>query len=72
MRTAALILGIVLLLAGGLISAGLIEYETQETVAKLGPLEMTTTQQRQPAPLLGYLLLGGGVLALVVGLTRRK
>lgn len=72
MRTPALILGLVLLVVGGLISAGVLSFDRQETLAKLGPLEITATQQKKPAPLLGYGLLGLGALLIAVGLTAKK
>lgn len=72
MRTPALIVGILLLVVGGLISAGVLSFDKQETVAKLGPLEITTTDQKKPAPVVGYLLLGVGALVLIVGLAGKK
>ena len=72
MRTPALIFGLVLLLVGGLIAAGVFSFTKQETVAKLGPMEITTTEQKKPAPVLGYVLLGAGALVLVLGFTSRK
>ena len=72
MRTPALIFGLVLLLVGGLIAAGIFSFTQQETVAKLGPMEITTTEQKKPAPVLGYVLLGAGALVLVLGFTSRK
>lgn len=72
MRIPALVIGLLLLIAGGLISAGVISFEKEETVAKLGPLEMTTTEQKKPAPVIGYVLLGAGALALVVGLVSKR
>ena len=72
MRTPALIAGILMLIAGGLISAGVVSFPQQEIVAKLGPLEVTTTAQKKPAPLLGYVLLGVGAMLVVVGLRAKK
>ncbi|WP_428421205.1 hypothetical protein [Methylibium sp.] len=72
MRTPALIVGILLLIVGGLISTGVLSFDRQETVAKLGPLEITTTDQKKPAPVVGYLLLGVGALVLIVGLAGKK
>lgn len=72
MRTPALILGFLLLIAGGLIAAGIFSFSKTETVAKLGPMEITTTQQKKPAPVLGYVLLGAGVLVLAFGFASRK
>jgi hypothetical protein len=72
MRTPALIVGILLLIAGALISAGVIRFDKQETVAKLGSLEITSTQEKKPAPVLGYVLLGAGALLVVVALVAKR
>lgn len=72
MRTPALIVGILLLVAGGLISAGVLSFDKEETVAKLGSVEITSTDTKKPAPVLGYALLGIGALVLVVGLASKK
>jgi hypothetical protein len=72
MRTPALVIGILLLIVGGLISAGVLSFDKTETVAKLGPLEVQSTQQKKPAPVIGYVLLGAGALLLVVGFTAKK
>lgn len=72
MRTPALVIGILLLVAGGLISAGIVSIDKQETVAKIGPLEVTTTEQKKPAPMVGYVLLGLGALLVVAGIAAKK
>lgn len=72
MRTLAFVVGALLLVAGGLMASGLLSFTQQETVAKIGPLEVTTTQQKKPDATLGYVLLGAGVVLLVFGATRRK
>lgn len=72
MRILALIAGVILLVVGALISAGVLSFDQQETVAKLGPIELTSTEEKRPEPLVGYGLLGAGALLLVVGLVTRK
>lgn len=72
MRTPAFVIGILLLVAGGLISAGVLSFDKTETLAKLGPLEVKSTEQKKPAPLLGYVLLGAGALLVVVGFAAKK
>jgi len=72
MRTPSLIIGILLLIVGGLISAGVFSLTQEKTVAKLGPMEITATQQKKPAPIIGYVLLGAGALVLVFGLAAKK
>lgn len=72
MRIPALIIGFLLLIAGSLIALGVVSFSEKETVAKLGPMELTTTTQSKPAPVLGYVLLGAGTLVLVLGFASRK
>lgn len=72
MRTPALVIGIILLVAGGLISAGVISFQKEEQVAQLGPLEINRTSTETPRPAIGWILLGAGALALVVGFASRK
>lgn len=72
MRTFALIVGALLIVIGGLISAGVLSLSQRETVAKFGPIELTATEQKKPAPVLGYVLLGTGALVLVAGIAAKK
>jgi hypothetical protein len=72
MRIPALILGFLLLVAGALVAFGVFSYNKKETVAKLGPMELTATEKKQPAPLVGYVLFGAGALVLVIGYAARK
>ena len=72
MRIPALILGFLLLVSGALIAFGVFSFDKKETVAKLGPMELTTTEKKKPAPLVGYVLFGAGALVLVLGYAARK
>ncbi len=72
MRTPFLVIGLLLLIAGGLIATGMISFNKEETLAKLGSMELTTTHQKKPAPVLGYLLLGAGALALAIAISAKK
>lgn len=63
---------LLLLLAGGAISAGMIGYERTETVAKLGPMELTNTERKAPPVELGYGLLAVGAVVFVIALIRKK
>jgi hypothetical protein len=72
MRNFALVIGVLLLVAGGLISAGVLSFDKEETVAKLGSIEITATETKKPTPTVGYGLLGAGVLALVIGALAKK
>lgn len=72
MRVPALILGFLLLIAGALIAAGVFSFDKERSVAKLGPLELTATEQKKPPPLVGYVLLGAGLLVLTLGIAAKK
>lgn len=72
MRSAIVALGPLLLIVGGLLAAGVFSFTRQETVAPLGPLQITATEKKKPAPVWGYVLLGAGVLVLVLGSVSRK
>ena len=72
MRSPLLILGVILLVVGGLISAGVFSFTSQKQVAKLGPLEITSTEEKKPPLNLGYILLGIGAVVIVVGAVAKK
>jgi hypothetical protein len=72
MRSPALIIGIILLIVGGLISAGVFSFTSEKQVAKLGPLEVTSTEQKKPPLNLGYILLGIGAIVVVAGAIAKK
>ena len=58
MRNPLIIIGVILLVIGGLISAGVFHMTSEKQVAKLGPLEITSTEEKRPPLNLGYILLG--------------
>lgn len=72
MRIPAIVLGILLLLAGGLISLGVFEFDRTEKVAEIGPVTITKTETERAPLNLGYVLLGVGAVILVIGLVARK
>ncbi|KFN44120.1 hypothetical protein [Arenimonas oryziterrae] len=72
MRKPALIVGILLLIAGALIAAGVFKIQTTEKVADIGPIEISKTDTKKPPLNLGYILLGVGALVVVVGAVAKK
>ena len=72
MRSPLLIIGVILLVLGGLISAGVFSFTSEKQVAKLGPLEVTSTEQKKPPINLGYILIGVGAVVIVVGAVAKK
>jgi len=71
MRTPLLVIGAILLVVGGLISAGVIKYDSKET-AELGPIEFSVTKEKSPPLNLGWILLGVGAVAVVIGVASKK
>ncbi|HEY9144861.1 MAG TPA: hypothetical protein VIM90_12600 [Arenimonas sp.] len=71
MRTPLLVIGAILLVIGGLITAGVFKYDSKET-AELGPIELSVTKEKSPPVNLGWILLGAGAVAVVVGVASKK
>ncbi|KFL36314.1 hypothetical protein [Arenimonas donghaensis] len=71
MRTPLLVLGAILLVVGGLITAGVFRYDSKET-AELGPIELSVTKEKSPPINLGWILLGAGAVAVVIGVASKK
>ena len=72
MRTPALIIGVLLLIAGGLISAGMISVADKKEVLSIGDASISVTEQKRPDRTLGYVLLGIGAVLTVVGAVAKK
>jgi hypothetical protein len=72
MRAAALVLGVILLVLGGLVAAGVFKYETTEKVVDLGPIELSATETKTAPLNLGWMLLGAGTVLVVVGVLIKK
>lgn len=72
MRVPAMILGVVLVIVGGLMAAGLFKYKDTDKVVDFGKLEIEATREKTAPLNWGYVLIGGGVLILVAGALIRK
>lgn len=72
MRMPALVIGVILLVAGGLIAAGVFKWESTEKVADIGPIEISKTETRSAPLNLGWVLLGAGAVAVVIGALSKK
>jgi hypothetical protein len=72
MRTPALVIGALLLTIGGLITAGVFKFQTSEKVVDIGPIEISKTDTKTPPINLGWILMGAGALAVVVGVASKK
>ena len=72
MRKPLLAIGVLLLAAGGLIVADVFKYESTEKVADPGPIEINKTDTKRAPVNLGWVLLGAGAVAVVVGVASKK
>jgi hypothetical protein len=72
MRTPALVIGVLLLIIGGLITAGVFKFQTTEKVADIGPIEISKTDTKSPPINLGWVLIGAGAIAVVIGAVSKK
>lgn len=72
MRIPAIIVGALLLIAGGLVASGLFKFEKTENVVDLGPVEINRVEEKKVPLNAGYILLGIGALVLVAGAVSKK
>ncbi|MFH1600955.1 MAG: DUF3185 domain-containing protein [Pseudomonadota bacterium] len=72
MRTPLLVIGVILLVIGGLITADVFKFQTKEKVADFGPIEISKTDTKRAPINLGWILLGAGAVAVVVGVASKK
>ena len=70
-----LLAGIALIIAGAaVLGYDQYTYTTREKVLKIGPVEATAEKEHTVSlpPLLGWVLVGGGVCVLLLGLSRKS
>jgi hypothetical protein len=72
MRTPALVIGILLLIVGGLISAGVFSFTDTREVLRIGDASLEVSQQKKPDRTLGYVLLAVGAVVTVLGAVSKK
>jgi hypothetical protein len=72
MRKPALIIGVLLLVAGGLISAGMLSIPDKKEILSVGDASLSVTQQKKPDRTLGYVLLALGAVGVIVGVAGKK
>ena len=72
MRVPALLIGVILLVAGGLVLGGIFKWESTEKVADIGPIQINKTETKSPPSNLGWILLGAGAVAVVAGALMKK
>lgn len=71
MRNIFLYAGIVVLIVGALITAGLVDYQEKTELLKLGDTEISVTEKKTPDRRLGYALMALGVVGIGVGVFAR-
>ncbi len=72
MRMTALIVGLLLLIAGALIASGTYTYTQDKEVLKIGDASLSVKQEKTLPKGLGYGLLAAGAAALALAATSKK
>jgi hypothetical protein len=69
-----LIAGIALIIGGAAVLGYEYTYTTKEQVLKIGPVEATAEKEHTVSlpPILGWVLVAGGVCVLILGLSRKN
>lgn len=72
MRNALFVLGALLVIGGILIAGGMLKYKDTDTVADFGRVEIEASREKTTPVNWGWILLGGGAVALVAGAMMRR
>lgn len=72
MRNALLICGVLLVVGGLLIAGGQLRYQDKDKVMDFGSVEVEASREKTAPLNWGWLMLGGGAVALVAGALVRK
>jgi hypothetical protein len=72
MRTPAMIIGAIMLVVGLFIAGGKLFYKDTDKVVDFGKVEVTATHDKKAPVNWGYILIGAGAIALVVGAVAKK
>ena len=72
MQRIVLVIGILCLLAGGLVAAGVVDFADERTVLSVGDAALSVETRETAPPMLGYGLLAVGALLSVGALVMRK
>lgn len=72
MRTGLLILGVLLVVGGLVVAAGLFKYQDKDKIVDFGKVEIESSREKTAPMNWGWVLLGGGAVALVAGALVRK
>lgn len=67
MRVPAMVVGVILIVLGALVAAGMFKYQETDKVLDVGALEVEKTENKHVPFNWGYALIGGGALVLLVG-----
>ena len=72
MRIPALVIGLLLLVAGGLVAAGMFRFTDTREVLRIGDASLKVSKEKTPDRTLGYVLLAVGAAVTVVGAMAKK
>jgi hypothetical protein len=72
MRIPALVIGLLLLIAGGLVVAGMFSFTDTKEVLRIGDASLKVSQEKKPDRTLGYVLLAVGAAVTVAGAMAKK
>lgn len=72
MQKALLVIGVLLVVAGLLVTTGNMKYRDTDKVADFGSVELEATRDKKAPLNWGYALIGAGALVLVGGVIARR
>jgi hypothetical protein len=72
MRIPALVIGLLLLIAGGLVATGMFSFTDTKEVLRIGDASLKVSQEKKPDRTLGYVLLAVGAAVTVAGAMAKK
>lgn len=72
MKRASYVISVLLILAGGLIAAGLINYPDTQSVLSVGDAALKVQTEKTVPAAVGYVLLAVGAIVGAAGLTLRR
>ena len=72
MRKPALVIGAILLIVGGLITAGMLSFPDKKEILSVGDASLSVTKNTKPDRTLGYVLLALGAVGVIVGVAGKK
>lgn len=72
MKRATYVIAVLLLLAGGLVVSGIVQYPDSQSVLSVGDAALTVQTEKTVPPVIGYVLLAVGAIVGAAGLALRR